>query len=216
LGKNSNLYKCNHLKVVMVLIRNYEGEGWWNGVLIDGYLPNRERLEFLYKNHFKLNETTVETDPKKLTNDDLFYKLLNVGKQAFCHKIVKENPSLVIYRRGKPLRKSTCDLFSFDNEKKNQIQAPLEYFSEEFAFEGHREDYRIIVLMEENCPKPEACIKFALDQAEFIIKQPDQYKNYDKFKNAAEELLENGSCHFNAPCIMFTDDMVRFGFSVYY
>ncbi len=200
----------------MVLIKNYEGVGWWNGVLVDGYLPNREKLEPLYENHFKLNETTFETNSKELTNDDLFYKLLNVGKQTFCQKVVKENPSLVIYGRGKPLRKSTCDLFIFDNEKKNQIQEPLEYFSEEFSFEGNREDYRIIVLMEENCPKPEACIKSALDQAEFVIKQPYQYKNFDKFKIAAEELLENGSCHFNAPCVMFTGDMERFGLTAYY
>lgn len=200
----------------MVVIRNDEGKGSWNGVLVDGYLPKKERLEFLYNRGLKSADSTLEDDPKEFTIDDLFYHLLIDGQRSYCRKLFREDPTLAVYRRGKKYRKSICEHFTFDNEEKNQIQSPLGHLLQEFEFDGHWNDYRIIVLMEKECPKPEACIESALEKIEFTIKQPDQYKDYEKFKEVADEILENASCHFNAPCITFSDNMVRFGLTVYY
>ncbi len=197
----------------MSLIRLHEEDGFWKGILVDGYLPKRERLEAIYKKHFRPIDG-VEPFPrtKEKSNDDLLFDSIKWIKGLHCNRMMQKYPSLLEKRKGKVRQICSCDLYVVGIEENHPIQSPLNYFSEEFNFEKNKQDYRIIVLFEKKCPEPVNCVNQALEKVEFSIKQPDDYKNYEEFKKAANELLDKGSCYFNAPCMMFANDLGNSGF----
>ncbi|MGD2091868.1 MAG: hypothetical protein PVH61_37190 [Candidatus Aminicenantes bacterium] len=121
---------------------------------------------------------------------------------------------MVEKERGKLKLKCECDLYILGNEKNRRIRGKSCYLSEEFNSEKNRDDYRIILLFDQECKEPVNCIIQALEEAEFRIKQPQQYKSLKKFEETGNMLLIDSLNFFNAPCMMVEKNLKKMGFSV--
>jgi hypothetical protein len=207
-----HLNSCYWKVIIMVILRT--NEYGWNGTLIDGYVPEREKLEKLYLKYFRPCDLEPTPKPGNHSRDTLIYEVLEGKRGSFCSKIMRKYPSMVEKDRGKVKLKCECDLYIIGNENNRPIQGKASYLTEEFDFEGKIEDYRIVLLFDHECREPANCITQALEEVDFQIKKPDQYKDFEKFKEAGRILLVENLNFFNAPCMMVEKNLEDSGFSV--
>jgi hypothetical protein len=191
----------------MVIVHSYDNGGWI-GLLADGYLPHREKLENLHRRHYTLVTATDKrpVNPKRMTRDVLLYDVMEFIRIPFC-----KSKYPLIWDKIKKERKCACDTYIMGIESEKIFKSPFTPISDEFAFDERRDDYKIVMFMNGQCPDSEGYIRMALDEAGFDLKEPHQYKDFAAFKNSCIELLERSLDYFNAPCMKCAENLDKIG-----
>lgn len=197
---------------MVFIISDDLGAVGWKGLLFDCYLPERELLEELTGKFFT-SATGFEKhfNPKEMHSDRLLSEIMEGVRRPFC----KSKYPLILDHTGQS-RRCSCDLYILSNESKKILEPPFNPIYEEFDFDERREDYRIIMFIDEDCPDPEGYMSKVVIEADLTLKMPHQYKDMDSFEKACNELIERSLDYFSAPCMKCAHNLENIGLDVSY
>lgn len=173
--------------------------GMWKGILIDGYLCDREKLVDIYRKVYLPRPRLPQAEGiDQLSNDQIFREAAEDFRTTYNKMIGCESPY--------------CDLFILRFEKDKPTTLPFRYLFDEFLHDHDKDSYRQIFVVSKGCRIMNECTRSLIKTLDFRVKESEVYIDYERFVNGCEELIGMALEVYAVPCLLVEKKMKDAGF----
>lgn len=189
--------------VYIAIIESKDSER--SAIWIDGYIPSSEKIEPKLKKmgvYSKISYTELGWTELDYMIRDFLSK-----QRAIFHKKASEKGKAELH---------LCDLFyskALPFGELPEVFKKITPFYEEIINDKDNNYRQLIVTYEPQlCSVGKQCTMNLIKELEFELKSPENYKNFKRFKESCQEILDHIAEAYEAPCIIASGRLKNLGF----